>query len=394
MTYFSGTSALAEFPNGVTVRSSTMVTFLSESLNSPRVTSTFRDIFSTLHKDIQRYPYNFIGSNRLMRLTNKKLETTLAELEWLKKYYAENFSIEKKPFSKEYDQKLRGEMRAVIERIHSDVDRAAELITMVNGRPGRPPKDRILLTKIHLFQVLFEFTNREMECFSLMFLLNGEETFSYKTIERAYSDPIVAIILHNLFVMSSGEPREVDSSADGTGIGLFISKHYRKDREKDLKENNETSDRKEYLMSVAILDIDTNVYVGYAAGFKSEKELFNEALRLAKKSGFKFNTMRLDKYYSYQSIFECVGKPTQVIIIPKKGSTIKGPKQWKKLIKKIIQEPFVFLADYFKRVKSEYNFSKDKRKFGKIPQKIVQRIITAAFTRATLRNYSASHMTG
>ena len=214
---------MAEFPNGVTVRSSTMVTFLSESLNSPRVTSTFRDIFSTLHKDIQRYPYNFIGSNRLMRLTNKKLETTLAELEWLKKYYAENFSIEKKPFSKEYDQKLRGEMRAVIERIHSDVDRAAELITMVNGRPGRPPKDRILLTKIHLFQVLFEFTNREMECFSLMFLLNGEETFSYKTIERAYSDPIVAIILHNLFVMSSGEPREVDSSADGTGIGLFIA---------------------------------------------------------------------------------------------------------------------------------------------------------------------------
>ncbi|MEK6872267.1 MAG: hypothetical protein AABX16_05165 [Nanoarchaeota archaeon] len=325
-------------------------------------------------------------------MTNKKLGETLAELEWLKKYYAEHFSIEKKPFSKEYDQKIRGEMRAVIERIHSDVDRAAELITIVNGRPGRPPKDRILLTKIHLFQVLFEFTNREMECFSLMFLLNGEETFSYKTIERAYSDPIVAIILHNLFVMSSGEPRSVDSSADGTGIGLFISKHYRKDRENDLKQGNETSDRKEYLMSVAILDIDTNVYVGYAAGFKSEKELFNEALRLAKKSGFTFDSMRLDKYYSYQSIFDCVGKPTQVIVIPKKNSTINGPKQWKELIKKIIEEPFVFLADYFKRVKSEYNFSKDKRKYGKIPQKIVQRIITTALTRATLHNYSTNHM--
>jgi transposase len=68
-----------------------------------------------------------------------------------------------------------------------------------------------------------------------MFLLNGEQAFSYKTIERAYSDPVVAMILHNLFVLSAGEPRKVDASSDGTGIGLFISKHYRKDREKDLK---------------------------------------------------------------------------------------------------------------------------------------------------------------
>ena len=120
-----------------------------------------------------------------------------------------------------------------------------------------------------------------------MFLLNGEESFSYKTIERAYSDSVVRMILHNLFVLSSGEPRKVDSSADGTGIGLFISKHYRKDRERDLKEEKETSERKEYLYSVAVLDFDTNIYVGYAAGFKSEKELFREAIALAKKNGFK-----------------------------------------------------------------------------------------------------------
>jgi len=203
-------------------------------------------------------------------LTNKQLEKTLGEIEWLKKYYNKHFAVEAKPFTGEYDKKLRGEMRGVVERINNDVDKAAEPITLIDGKPGRPPKDRVLLTKLHLFQVLFEFTNREMECFSLMFLLNGEEAFSYKTIERAYSDPIVAIILHNLFVLSAGEPRKVDSSADGTGIGLFISKHYRKDREHDLKENKDTSKRKEYLMTVAILDIDTNLYVGYAAGFKGE----------------------------------------------------------------------------------------------------------------------------
>jgi len=329
-----------------------------------------------------------------MVLTNKQFQKTLDEIEWLKKYYNEHFAVEAKPPTGEYDRKLRTEMRAVVERINTDVDKAAEPITLINGRPGRPPKDRILLTKLHLFQVLFEFTNREMECFSLMFLLNGEEAFSYKTIERAYSDPIVAMILHNLFVMSAGEPRSVDSSADGTGISLFISKHYRKDREHDLKEEKDSNKRKEYLFSVAILDIDTNIYVGYAAGFKSEKALFNEALAMARKAGFEFDSMRLDKYYSYQSIFKCVGRQTRVIVIPKKNATIRGPKEWKQLITSLITAPFAFLADYFKRVRSEYNFSKDKRKHGSIRQRLPERIITAALSRATLHNYSAKHMNG
>lgn len=336
----------------------------------------------------------FFGSIVYMRLTNKQLRKTLDELEWLKKFYNKHFAVEGKPQTGEYDKKLRGEMRAVVERINADVDRAAEPITLIDGKPGRPPKDRILLTKLHLFQVLFKFTNREMECFSLMFLLNGEEAFSYKTIERAYSDPIVAMILHNLFVMSAGEPRKVDSSADGTGIGLFISKHYRKDREQDLKEEKDSSKRKEYLYSVAILDIDTNLYIGYAAGFKSEKKLFMEALTMARKAGFEFDSMRLDKYYACQSIFKCVGKQTRVIVIPKKNATIRGPRQWKELIKSLITAPFTFLSEYFKRVHSEYNFSKDKRKFGSIRQRLHERIITAAFTRATLHNYSTNHMRG
>lgn len=325
-------------------------------------------------------------------LTNKQLRKTLDELEWLKKYYNKHFAVEAKPMTGEYDKKLRGEMRAVVECINTDVDKAAKPITVIDDKPGRPSKDRVLLTKLHLFQVLFEFTNREMECFSLMFLLNGDEAVSYKTIERAYSDPIVAMILHNLFVMSAGEPRTVDSSADGTGISLFISKHYRKDREQDLKEEKDSSKRKEYLYSVALLDIDTNQYIGYAAGFKSEKKLFNEALAMARKAGFEFDSMRLDKYYAYQSIFKHVGKQTRIIVIPKKNATVRGPKEWKQLITRLITTPFTFLADYFKRVRSEYNFSKDKRRFGTIRQRLTERIITAAFSRATLHNFSANHM--
>ena len=40
----------------------------------------------------------------------------------------------------------------------------------------------------------------------------------------------------------------------------------------DLKNNEETHKRKEYVYSVAIVELKTNIYVGYAAGFKSEKQ--------------------------------------------------------------------------------------------------------------------------
>lgn len=329
-----------------------------------------------------------------MHLTNKKLQKTLDELEYLKKYYRKYCSVEKKPFDKTYDAKLRSELRAVIQRINTDVDKAAECITVLDGKPGRPPKDRILLTKLHLLQVLFDLDNREMECFSMLFILTGEESFSYKTIERAYEDPIVAMLLHNLFVLSAGEPREIDASADGTGVGLLISKYYRKDRERDLKREKDSHDRKGYLFSVAIVDLDTNLYIGYAAGFKSEKELFKEALNMAKAQGFRLKYMTLDKYYSYQSIFELFDENTKVIIIPKKNATIRGPKSWKQLLQDFINSPLCFLRKYYRRVRSEANFSRDKRKHGRIRQRIEERIITAAFSRAILHNYSMKHLYG
>ena len=67
-------------------------------------------------------------------LTNKQLQKTLDELDWLKKYYKEHFAVEKKLVSKEYDHKLRSEMRAVVERINSDVDKATDPIRFINGK--------------------------------------------------------------------------------------------------------------------------------------------------------------------------------------------------------------------------------------------------------------------
>jgi len=321
-------------------------------------------------------------------ITNDELTKFLGELDYLKKYYKKNCSVEKEPYSAEYDSRLRNETRTVFRMIDSDVDKAAKPI-VIHQKAGRPMKDRIMLTKLHLIQQLFNLTNRQMESFTDILIFAKSETFSYKTIERAYDDPVVRMIIHNLFVLSAGEPREIDSSADGTGISLTITKHYRTEREQDLKEEKDTNKkRKQYLYTVAILDLDTNLYIGYAAGFKSEKKLFLEAKQLLLQNGFSLKSIRMDKYYSYQKMMKEFNKETTIYLIPKKNATIKGSWQWKRMLKAFVADPLSYLAEYYKREKSESANSKDKKRCSLIRQKKPERIIGAAFTNAALHNLS------
>lgn len=320
-------------------------------------------------------------------ITNKELRKTLDEMSYLKKYYNKYCSVEKKKFSKDYDKRLRSETRTVFWMINEDVDKASELIT-IKQATGRPLKDRAMLTKLHLIQRLFNLTNRQMESFTDILIFAQHETFSYKTIERAYDDPVVRMIIHNLFVLTCGEPRDVDSSADGTGISLTITKHYRTDRINDLKNKEETSKRKEYLYTVAIIDLDTNLYLGYATGFKSEKQLFLEAKKMLFDNGFSINSIRMDKYYSNQSMMQEFNTKTKVYLIPKKNATIKGSFEWKHLLKKFVSKPLEYLSEYYKREKSESANSKDKKRCSLIRQRKPERIMGAAFTNAVIHNLS------
>jgi hypothetical protein len=49
--------------------------------------------------------------------------------------------------------------------INEDVDKESELITITQSK-GRPLKDIVMLTKLHLIQRLFNLTNRQMESFT------------------------------------------------------------------------------------------------------------------------------------------------------------------------------------------------------------------------------------
>lgn len=72
-------------------------------------------------------------------------------------------------------------------------------------------------------------------------LLGISKGISYNSLERLYPDPLVIMILNNLFMNSLKKKgiSSVDSSGEETGYSKTVTKHYRYIRErngKDIKE--------------------------------------------------------------------------------------------------------------------------------------------------------------
>ncbi|EQD29763.1 hypothetical protein B1B_18603, partial [mine drainage metagenome] len=50
------------------------------------------------------------------------------------------------------------------------------------------------------------------------------------------------------------------------------------------------------------MDLNTKMYVGYGAGMRSEMEAFNNARKMMERLGIEVDSVRLDRYYTFQSI--------------------------------------------------------------------------------------------
>ena len=81
---------------------------------------------------------------------------------------------------------------------------------------------------------LVQFSNRKMANLLLLFLLFDGVDVSYKTIERAYSDSLVRLIIHSMFVILVKRKgiKQADLTGDGGGYSLTVTRHYRSVREK------------------------------------------------------------------------------------------------------------------------------------------------------------------
>ena len=119
------------------------------------------------------------------------------------------------------------ELRSVVDTISSIEVEEAGRPSLLNARE----KVFIIFVK-----EIFRLSNRKAAY--LLPLLGITEEISYKTVERLYSDPLVIMILNNLFVASVKRKGRkgidtAETSGDGTGYSLTVTKHYRSLREKN-----------------------------------------------------------------------------------------------------------------------------------------------------------------
>ncbi len=208
---------------------------------------------------------------------------------------------------------------------------------------------------------------------------------SYKIVERLYSDPLVVMIMNNLFIetLRKKEIGKCDTVGDGTGYSLTVTKHYRSIREKI----GEKVKKGQFVYSFALMDLNTRMYIGYAVSMKSEKDAYMKAIEMIAGLRIDLESIRLDRYYLGQSILDDFSENTRIFIIPKKNSRIRESKRWRGIIRRFLNDPIAYLREYFKWSNSEAGFSADKRSTGHmIFQKRKDRIETSGFCKGLLHN--------
>ena len=293
----------------------------------------------------------------------------------------------------EYEKELSDSIRAAFRNISPLIDEAVCNIHISKGR-GSPRKltlkQRVTLL---LIKELVGHSNRMMANMLVVFSMLNDIDVSYKTIERLYSDPEVALAIHNLHVvmLKKKRIRHAETSGDGTGYSLAVSKHYssvvqkRHDKAKEIK-YGENQLRREFVYKFALLDLNTFMYIAYGASLKSEKEAFEKAMEMLESLDIKVESIRLDKYYSYPFYVDKF-QDSKVYIIPKANCTIKGSQKWKSTLKEFLNDTESYLQEYHRRESSEAAFSADKRRFGwTIGQKRTGRIYCAVSCIALWHN--------
>ena len=321
-----------------------------------------------------------------MRITQLDYEYFRDSIEDLISRYREEFSISVTTNWRDYEFFYRQRMKGMALELRAMIDESSSFVVEEFGRPSLlEAKEKVFII---LVKEIFRLSNRKTAY--LLPLLGVEKDISYKTVERLYSDPLVLMILKNLF-MNSLERKSVtsvDASGDGTGYSLTVTKHYRSLREKD----GEFVKEGKFVYSFALMDLATRMYVGYAVSVRSEKDAYHKALEMIGKMRIDLKSIRLDKYYSGQSILNDFNENTLIFLIPKSNSRIRGRRNWREIIRRFMDDPMNYLREYFKRNASESGFSSDKRTTGGlIYQRRKDRKETSGFCKGLIHNLMLLH---
>ena len=132
------------------------------------------------------------------RITQRRYEDFKATIDSLLDEYRDKFSlpmtVDWKDYESSYKTRLRGMASELREMIHSSSDITVDEF----GRPSLlNAKEKVFVI---LVKEIFRLSNRKAAY--LLPLLGISKDISYKTVERLYSDPLVLMILNDLFIRS------------------------------------------------------------------------------------------------------------------------------------------------------------------------------------------------
>lgn len=325
-----------------------------------------------------------------MKINTKEIRNAVSMLDNIIKDYKEEHPTGKRDW-RTYEQRVAKRLKTAFKELKPLVHEAVSSIKFVSGetrgvKPSLTVEQRVLAL---LIKHIIGKSNRNMAAMFAVFSLLSEIDVSYKTVERFYSDPEVAVVLYNLHVLLLKKKgvKSVDGSGDGTGYGLSIKVHYASAAQK-LKDKIKTGEEQEhkkqlFVYSFALLDLKSRMYIGTGTSFKSEKHAYASAIAMAKATGIHLKSLRLDRYFSNQSDVENLvtnfGK-IALYLIPKSNVTVKGSWDWKRMLFRFITNVKKYLEDYYQRNQSESCFAEDKKRTGwKLGQKRPDRIDTANF---------------
>ena len=318
------------------------------------------------------------------RLTNERFWRFKLDLDKLIEYYRGKYSVKTERDWEKYEREYRNRMVTAVRELRPIIKEAT--VTLVGNirHIGRPSKismeDKVILL---LLKDIFDTSNRKTSKLLPLFDGLSELFITYKTVERLYSDPLISMALHNMFVIMIRRKKitNVDLSGDGTGYGLTVTKHY----STNVKKKN--GKKKTFAYAFAFLDLNTKMYVGYGTGMRSEMEAFNDARKMIGGLGIEVNSVRLDRYYTFQSIVDKFGRFTKFYILPKKNTLINGKKEWHDIWKSLMQNSMAFLKRYYERENSESGFATDKKSNGwQVWQRRDDRIATAVMCKGVWHN--------
>lgn len=301
-----------------------------------------------------------------------------------------------------YDQAQINEINDMLEYIRDVVDkvvlelRVEERYAEDRKRPGQPPVFPGDLAKAVLLQQYFQASNRVTQGLIPLFKEKMRmNTFSYKSVERAYDNHYVQEILQYIFTLTQEPVKEEETSFSTDGTGIPTSMKYNYEEEKNGKKDGE---RKLDKFEQAILTVGTT-YQLIADFIVTENPHANESpyLREAVKrvsEVYEVDTWCADAAYlsreNATAISSVGGTPR---IYPRKNDSFKakGSPTWKEMHYDFIENPQEWLRSYHQRSKSETVNSTYIRMFPKpLLRKINDRRLFEAFTRAC--NYNLKRL--